>query len=372
MNEIQKYLSENKYKNNGFKEISSNLYPKFISNDDKNLLKLIKRLLIIYKRCHYKLLYKMIHRWEINCFKIKFNIDNELKNELEEPKLEKNPKLFSNIIKEEKNNNKNLVNELKTYEINISESKKKLELIHKKINLIENNIKDLKPTINKNYDEINKKNLEIAKEKNIIEKIKDEHKNMNEIIKNKEILINSINQENINLNEKNIIINQENNDIFEHIMKYRNNLIFLVNQNKYLVFEIQSILGRDAAIKNILQRTNNLRNILEDNKNIFNDSSSIMNTEEKINKSILYNKSIIIKNKNKNKNLSEKLENKYMSKISTFNEKNKKENNDFNKSINIVDEKEKEKRIIKVNNSEKESDIEEKNISKEYLNKDEK
>ena len=195
---------------------------------------------------------------------------------------------------------------------------------------------------------------------------------MNEIIKNKEILINSINQENINLNEKNIIINQENNDIFEHIMKYRNNLIFLVNQNKYLVFEIQSILGRDAAIKNILQRTNNLRNILEDNKNIFNDSSSIMNTEEKINKSILYNKSIIIKNKNKNKNLSEKLENKYMSKISTFNEKNKKENNDFNKSINIVDEKEKEKRIIKVNNSEKESDIEEKNISKEYLNKDEK
>ena len=195
---------------------------------------------------------------------------------------------------------------------------------------------------------------------------------MNEIIKNKEILINSINQENINLNEKNIIINQENNDIFEHIMNYRNNLIFLVNQNKYLVFEIQSILGRDAAIKNILQRTNNLRNILEDNKNIFNDSSSIMNTEEKINKSILYNKSIIIKNKNKNKNLSEKLENKYMSKISTFNEKNKKENNDFNKSINIVDEKEKEKRIIKVNNSEKESDIEEKNISKEYLNKDEK
>ena len=51
----------------------------------------------------------MIHRWEINCFKIKFNIDNELKNELEEPKLEKNPKLFSNIIKEEKNNNKNKI-----------------------------------------------------------------------------------------------------------------------------------------------------------------------------------------------------------------------------------------------------------------------
>ena len=52
----------------------------------------------------------MIHRWEINCFKIKFNIDNELKNELEEPKLEKNPKLFSNSIKEDKNNKIVLIN----------------------------------------------------------------------------------------------------------------------------------------------------------------------------------------------------------------------------------------------------------------------
>ena len=99
--EIQKYLSECKFKNNGFKEISSNLYPKYIENDDKALLKLIKRLLIIYKRCHTKLLCKMFHKWEIISYKIKFNINNELKQELEEPKLEQNPKLFSKMIKEE-------------------------------------------------------------------------------------------------------------------------------------------------------------------------------------------------------------------------------------------------------------------------------
>ena len=101
--EIQKYLSECKYKNNGFKEISCNLYPKYIESDDKALLKLIKRLLIIYKRSHTKLLCKMFHKWEIISYKIKFNINNELKKELEEPQLEKNPKVFS-MIREENNN----------------------------------------------------------------------------------------------------------------------------------------------------------------------------------------------------------------------------------------------------------------------------
>ena len=36
----------------------------------------------------------MFHKWEIISYKIKFNINNELKQELEEPKLEQNPKLF--------------------------------------------------------------------------------------------------------------------------------------------------------------------------------------------------------------------------------------------------------------------------------------
>ena len=43
----------------------------------------------------------MFHKWEIISYKIKFNINNELKKELEEPKLEQNPKVFSKMIKEE-------------------------------------------------------------------------------------------------------------------------------------------------------------------------------------------------------------------------------------------------------------------------------
>ena len=151
VNEIQKYLSENKYKNNGFKEISSNLYPKFINHDDKVLLKLIKRLLIIYKRCHYRLLHKMIHRWEINCYKIKFNINNELKNELEEPKLEKNPKLFSNFIKEDKNNKKIKLHKKENNKNNSFHSdKKQFDEVNNKSDLIKKDNIDIEEIINNN------------------------------------------------------------------------------------------------------------------------------------------------------------------------------------------------------------------------------
>ena len=154
-------MSECKYKNNGFKEISYNLYPKYIENDDKNLLKLIKRLLIIYKRCHSKLLSKMFHKWEIISYKIKFRINNELNKELEEPKLEKKPKIYSKIIKEEKKERKKNKNEFndngfdlknkilneKNMETDIKEINKNIE---REEEIKENHSKDLIE-----YDKIN-------------------------------------------------------------------------------------------------------------------------------------------------------------------------------------------------------------------------
>ena len=112
----------------------------------------------------------MIHRWEINCFKIKFNIDNELKNELEEPKLEKKPKLFSNIIKEEKNNNKNKI------KLSQKDNFKNNACFLNKKNLEE---KNYKPELNKNND-IN----EIMINNNSKDLIDFEFNNINEAEKN--------------------------------------------------------------------------------------------------------------------------------------------------------------------------------------------
>ena len=114
----------------------------------------------------------MFHRWEINCFKIKFNISNDLRSELEEPKIEKNPKLFSNIIKEEKNNNKNKIRLFK------KENKKNNSYVLDKKNFDE---KDEKPELNKN-------NIKDIDEKMINNNSKDltdfEFNNINEAEKN--------------------------------------------------------------------------------------------------------------------------------------------------------------------------------------------
>ena len=186
-------MSEFKYKNNGFKEISYNLYPKYIENDDKNLLKLIKRLLIIYKRCHSKLLSKMFHKWEIISYKIKFRINNELNKELEEPKLEKKPKVYSKIIKEEKKERKKIKNEFKDNVV--------VDLKNKIILNEKNEETDIKE-INKNIG-IEEEIIEENHEKDLIEYDKI-NENGNDIINN---------------NKDNSFINDIDNNFYKGISK---------------------------------------------------------------------------------------------------------------------------------------------------------
>ena len=93
----------------------------------------------------------MIHRWEINCYKIKFNINNELKNELEEPKLEKNPKLFSNFFKEDKNNKKIKLHKKENNKNNSFHSdKKQFDEVNNKSDLIKKDNIDIEEIINNN------------------------------------------------------------------------------------------------------------------------------------------------------------------------------------------------------------------------------
>ena len=138
--EIEKYLSSCKYKNNGFREISSKLYDKFIDNDDEHLIKLIKRLLIIYKRFHSKLFQRMFHKWQIITLKLNYGIYdyknnfnlNEYENELDEPQLQKKPNLYFNKIKNNFNNkmNKRKLSASKSFKnkLNINDDKKNIKL----------------------------------------------------------------------------------------------------------------------------------------------------------------------------------------------------------------------------------------------------
>ena len=310
----------------------------------------------------------------------KINNENTSKNNIIQNKQGENMDIYKQI-EEGRNINKTLIEEIKIKEKNISENQNKLSIIHKKINLYENDINNFKNVINKNYDEINDININIVQEKNSIDKLINENNNINNLIYNKESEINNMKEENVLLNKDNIIINQTNNEIYEYIMKYKNYLSFLVCQNKNLVSEMQLILGRDDEIKNILKRTSDLKNALQENKNLIINSSNInleQNSDLKIYEQCYknnfdINNSPILNYKLNSKTFSEKIENKFKNKMNIFEEK---ENENFiNKSLNF-NNKDTEKIEFyyntNLNSIEKEPNLEENTIGNEFMNKEEK
>ena len=96
------------------KEISKQLFKKFIYNDDKHLLKLIKKILIIYKRFHTKLLQSKFHEWQIITLKINDDLNNN-KNKIINVK-----ELHESHVNNKSNlyNNNKMNNNLKNYNIN--------------------------------------------------------------------------------------------------------------------------------------------------------------------------------------------------------------------------------------------------------------
>ena len=151
----------------------------------------------------------------------------------------------------------------------------------------------------------------------------------------------------------------------------------IVNQNKNLVSEIQLILGRDEEIKNILQRTEKLKYTLQENKKFMDNGNNINDKKTNFN---LYQQFDLSRNrKNRDytqynlddKNNSIKLENRYKARINAFIDKKE---NDINKSMNIPNEKEIEENFynINYNSMEKEPNLEENNISNEFMTRSDK
>ena len=249
INEIEKLLSSCKYKNSGFKEISSQLYGKFIDNDDKHLIKLIKKLLIIYKRFNSKLLQSMLHKWQINTLKLNYGIYNsnnnifnlnDCENELEEPQIENKPNLYLNNIKNNYKNNKSKIYAKKSsksksnnksdkneknknliYNPNVKKINKLSPLNNKKRGVVNLNLKNK----NKDYDdlfiELNNKNVKINETQNIHkEKEKNEIKNNNNKTFEEKNLVNNNKEkgEDHNISLDNLIIDNNKSkqkDIFK-------------------------------------------------------------------------------------------------------------------------------------------------------------
>ena len=175
--EIEKYLLDCKYKGDNFKTISYQLYDKFIDNDDNHVIKLIKKIMIIYKRFHSKLIQKILHKWQINTLKLNYGIFDyknnifNLENELDEPQLEYKPNLYYNNLYKNYNKKKKK-NNLKNYQILKYKSKNKSKTTKSEIkNKDRNNKKKIYnikkiSQISSSIDIKNKRILKIKNKKN--------------------------------------------------------------------------------------------------------------------------------------------------------------------------------------------------------------
>ena len=190
--EIEKYLTDCKYKANGFREISSQLYGKYIDNDDKHLIKLIKKLLIIYKRFHIKLMQKMLYKWQIIALKLNYGIYNykedenfNLDNELDEPQMEIKPITYLKNMNMDNNFNVDSMNKISKSDVNsFRKSNDNYSKIKKENNKKNNKTKTSLKNKNINLDEFVISNEEDNNQKNLIENNKTFEENLKHIQKN--------------------------------------------------------------------------------------------------------------------------------------------------------------------------------------------
>ena len=206
-------------------------------------------------------------------------------NEIEKL-LEDNHKLYDLCQK--------LNDSLKESEIENESLKNNIGNLNMQLNIQDKNIKYYNEQINVNgemqrdLEDLNKKIFELKNEKMNLEQklINEENKNkyLNDILLQKDEQIKYLNKNNEDLQNKQTSLND---DIFngkKDNEKYINKCNILKEQNDKLMNEITNIITFNQKFKDILKRKEKLKNFIEDNNSIIQDS--LKNLELNIDKEI--------------------------------------------------------------------------------------
>jgi hypothetical protein len=265
-----------------------------------------------------------------------------------------------NIFKEINNEKKikeNLIYELRDKENMIKSNQQKLNMVNENINGLKNDINNLTNILSKNNDDIDIVNCNILKEIESTNQLLTDNNNLNNNIHDRDILIQNLNNENDSLKNNNQDLEQDNINANASIEEYKKHLIFLVFQNKKLAAEIQLLLGRDTDIKNVLERTNYLKEFRQENDRRI--SNSIENLKPNLDTSYQLDTNSDNNNVNDNDKSSYSI-NKNENEIKNTENENNEEPNDIKEDkIN-----EKEKNNINENINENKDNI---NTSKEKI-----
>ena len=204
---------------------------------------------------------------ELNNMKLYDN--NEISNLLED-----NHKLYDLCQK--------LNDSLKESEAENAHLKNNIENLNVQLNIQDKNIKYYNEQINinskmqNNLEDINSKMLILQKEKEKIEQSllneENQNKNLNNILLQKEEEIKALNKNNEELQNK---LSNLNNDVIQRKNeneKYINKCNKLKEQNDKLMNEISNVITFNQKFKDILNRKEKLKNFIENNNLIIQDS----------------------------------------------------------------------------------------------------
>ena len=200
---------------------------------------------------------------------VKLYDNNEISNLLED-----NHKLYDLCQK--------LNDSLKESEAENAHLKNNIENLNVQLNIQDKNIKYYNEQINinskmqNNLEDINSKMLILQKEKEKIEQSllneENQNKNLNNILLQKEDEIKALNKNNEELQNK---LSNLNNDVIQRKNeneKYINKCNKLKEQNDKLMNEISNVITFNQKFKDILNRKEKLKNFIENNNLIIQDS----------------------------------------------------------------------------------------------------
>jgi hypothetical protein len=293
-------LSSSK-KNVKFKEISKRIFDKYIDYDDKKVLKIIRKILIIYSRNHKKLLLRILFKW-------KKNINEILNNNNKNIKQIKNITSFS-ILKQiplkRRLMYQNIIppftpKENETILLNSKRAKSAKNVLTQKQNIRKIPIiskKEQENLFNSLYND-----SQIRKEK-LRKMSKEKEDNFNSIYTfTPNIIPNKLNEKylkqlNESSNKNNIIIRKKNNSFIERL----NNYEILKNKNlKKIKEEIEDTIPHPKKIK---LNPKDIR-LISNSKQLLTEK---MKKLEKLKENILIEKGITFKPK-LNENINSKIQ----------------------------------------------------------------
>ena len=191
-------------------------------------------------------------------------------------KSEKDKENLINVINDKNNNIDDLNNKLNSQEANIKYLNNQLDESNSFRDNFDKNMKD----INIKIEEFERENAilkeDLTREKSNRIEFENRNKEINNLLISKEQQIDELNKnyESLLIQQKDI--NKENSEIKIEIEKYKNSCKILRNQNDNLMSEIQNIISIHENVQDKLTRKEKIRDILDDNKNIIQQSLILM------------------------------------------------------------------------------------------------